>query len=261
MSDYNELFIKSRQIEHYNNAITRQSFDNLYLSEKVTLERILPAVRTVTDIGCQSGDIFGVIRSKYKIDYTGIDIDSKAIDIANKKYPEAKFFVSNFLDEDHSIPKSDLVVAFNVFDHFKDWKKALRGLKRYSKKYINFSTLLRIDGPTVVDYDISYAYYMGQNKRILYAAHNIYELASYCGTEDIQAKSIYVYAYHKYTHEKGNMDIAGVVSVPFPIENLLVGNVVIEWDSKNNMSQTTIRPDLTIVIDDQIICESPWKKG
>jgi len=65
----------------------------------------------VLDSGCANGRLSEVLRDK-KVDYFGVDISEKLIEIARKKYPEAKFrvadclnlpFPANFFDKIYSI--------------------------------------------------------------------------------------------------------------------------------------------------------------
>jgi len=93
--------------------------------KKIT-EYALPGER-VLDSGCANGRLYGVLkdynppaplpsafggRAPKKVDYFGIDFSEKLIEIARKKYPEAKFrvadclnlpFPANFFDKIYSI--------------------------------------------------------------------------------------------------------------------------------------------------------------
>lgn len=260
MDSKSDIFIKSNQIANYDKKDNRQDLSNFYISERITLEKVLPHVKSVTDIGCLNGDVFGAIWKKYDVSCLGIDVDEEAINIAKKQHPKAKFVVGDFMDESFVQEKSELVVALNLFDHFEDWKKALRNLRRFSSKYINFSTLMRYSGNTLVDPDTSYIYYGNAEKRLLWIVHNIFELASYCGTEDIKATNIFVYCYHKYNKMAfNNLERAAIVSHPLPLDEILVGNVIIEFDEDNYMAKSRMRPDLQIVLDGKIVYDSPWK--
>ena len=95
---------------------------------------------------------------------------------------------------------------------------------------------------------------------MLWAVHNIFELASYCGTEDINATKIIVYCYNKYQPRFNNLERLARVNFPLSPDELLVGNILIEFNDEKSMIHTNIRPDLKIVLDDKIIFDSPWKK-
>lgn len=250
----NTYFVDSGHIERYKALDGRNAMEKLYVSEQATLKYLLPKVKTVTDVGCLFGDMSGVV-TPYGVKYTGIDFDANAIEIGQKKYPESMFHCADMLKPNLNIAKSDLVISFNVFDHFEDWKAVLRAYRRLTKKYINFSTHMRLNGPTVLDPEVSYILYP---KRMLWAAHNIFELTAYCATSHIQATSIYVYAYPKFRIH--NWSKAGMSQMwPFDPRDLLVGNVIVEVDEEREMEKTLHRPDLKIVIDGQVIFDSPWK--
>jgi hypothetical protein len=258
----NDIFIQSSQIAIYDDKENRKGFDTLYLSERKSLEHVMDNVKSVTDIGCLNGDTFAAILDKYpNRTCRGIDIDVGAIDVAKQRYPDMEYHIGDFLDPSFNIEKSDLVIAFNLFDHFEDWKQALRNLKRFSSRYINISSLMRLNGPTLTDKDTSFIYYGGDQKRLLWAPHNIFELASYCACEEINATSIYVYCYHKYNRERfDNVHRAQHVSHPFPPSEMIVGNMVIEFDDNNGMMTSNNRPDFKIILDDEVYFDSPWKK-
>lgn len=254
------IWTESSHVKWYDGRETRQSWEGLYKSERVTLKRVLPHIKTVLDIGCLNGDLYRAIKQKYNnINYSGVDVDAQAIGIAKKNYPDAEFYVNDFMDQEFTLPKHDLVVSLNVFDHFIDWKAALRNHCRFSKRFVNFSTLLRLTGNTVPDPDVSFIYYSGDKKRILWCPHNVYQLAAYCSTEHIGASSIYVYCYQKYSKKRNNLGRAKCCGQPFPIKDLYVGNVVLELDEARTMQNTGIRPDVKIIVNDNVVYNSPWK--
>lgn len=80
----------------------------------------------ILDSGCANGRLFGVLKEK-KVDYYGIDISEKLIEIAKKKFPEGKFevadaldlpFPENFFDKVysisvlHNIPSKELQIQY-----------------------------------------------------------------------------------------------------------------------------------------------------
>jgi len=258
--DKKDIFISSEHIQIYDDKSNRTSFGDFYESERVSLERILPNCMSVTDIGCLNGDTLKAISDFKSIKGCGIDFDQEALSIAKVNYPEFEFHGGDFFDQNFVIERSDLVIAFNVFDHFEDWKSALKNLARFSNRYINFNSLLRVDGPTIIDPDLSFLYYGRGKNRLLWAVHNIYEIAAYCATEEIQASSISVYAYQKFNAERfSNLSLAASSVHALNPDNLLVGNVTVEIDPSRSMRKARRRPDLFIEIDGQVVCDSPWK--
>lgn len=261
MNGKNQIFIDSNQVDMYEDKPNRKTFDDFYLSERQTLKRILPYCSSVLDIGSLNGDTLDAIAQRYPVKCTGIDIDMSAVARARVKHPKYNFELADFLDPEAQIPAADLVIAFNLFDHFEDWTVALRALCRPSNRFVNFSTLFRIDGPSLVDANTSFIYYARNTKRILWAVHNIYELCAYCATENICATSIYVYCYQKYNASRfKNSHLAQHSVHGMPMENILVGNIVLEIDREKAMERTAVRPDLTIIIDDKVVFDSPWKQ-
>lgn len=72
---------------------------------------------SILDVGCGFGDLFPFLK-KQKVKafrYTGIDINPAFVDIAEKKYPEGKFFVANLLGK--KLPSHfDYVFASGIFN-------------------------------------------------------------------------------------------------------------------------------------------------
>ena len=65
----------------------------------------------ILDSGCASGRLYGVLKDK-KLDYFGLDLSERLIEIAKKNHPKAKFQVAdnlnlsindNFFDKIYSI--------------------------------------------------------------------------------------------------------------------------------------------------------------
>ena len=250
------VFIESGQLDEYDTSFKRDSFDRLYLSERKTLSDLLPKVGSIIDVGCLAGDLYTAIKT-YDVEYVGIDIDEAAIVAGTARHPDATFHCVDFMAPDCAVEPKELVTAFNLFDHYPDWKLALRSLRRLASRFINISVNMTLDHPTVVDEDVSFLYYGNRTRPILWAIHNIHQLAAYAATENVGATAIEVFGYHKF-----NMNsIASMANHVTPIDprELITGNVVITVDGKGAMAQTGKRPDLKITIDNNVVFDSPWK--
>jgi SAM-dependent methyltransferase len=83
------------------------------------LAQVGPLVgRSVLDIGCGMGDFLGWLRKRGvdDVEYTGIDITPGMIEIAQQRFPDARFAVVNFLDAGDEIAKSyDFIFASGIF--------------------------------------------------------------------------------------------------------------------------------------------------
>ena len=260
MSEFKSTFIESDQVAIYRGKKNRDGLDKFYESERVTIRRCIADSSSLLDIGSLNGDTWGAIRAEKALSYTGMDIDPVAIQQARSNFPDAEFIVGDFLDEAASEIRFDTVLSLNLFDHFEDWKAAMRGFRRHAIKYINFSTLLRAEGASVTDRDLSYVYYGGGERRLLWAVHNIHELYAYAATEEIGAASVEIYCYRKYDDARfGNVGYAMHSVHPLPIEDILVGNVVVVLDQGGGMRATKRRPDFKVVRDGRVVIDSPWK--
>lgn len=251
-----DIFTESNQLTEYDSTFKRDALEKLYLSERVTLLKLLPNVESMIDVGCILGDLSAAVK-EYDVDFVGIDIDGPAIEVAKKRHPDATFYCLDAFGPHCDVPPAELVTAFNVFDHYEDWKHALRGLRRLTTKYINFSVNMTLDHPTIVDEDLSYIYYSLGNKRIMWGIHNVFTLAAYAATEHIGATSIEVYCYHKF--HIGSVGAMANHVTPIDPRDQITGNMIITVDGDGTMAKTHQRPDLKIWIDNNVVFDSPWK--
>lgn len=94
MADFSQEWSKPNAVDYY--AKNRQEATDLYPSEKVFLSRTLYPGAKVLDVGCASGGFYNIMRSiEPTIEYTGIDIAEPAIEVAQQKYPDAKFLTTD----------------------------------------------------------------------------------------------------------------------------------------------------------------------
>ncbi|GAB6183505.1 class I SAM-dependent methyltransferase [Thermodesulfovibrio hydrogeniphilus] len=86
------------------------------LRYNAVLELLNPLGKKLLDFGCGKGDFYGFLKEKgINCDYTGIDINPYLIDLARKKYKDARFFVQDIENE----PLNDdfhYTIAIGVFN-------------------------------------------------------------------------------------------------------------------------------------------------
>lgn len=118
---------KTAQIDYYENLLTQHgenykaldwnSVESQRLRYKIFKEIFIYGKKaagvSILDVGCGFGDFYGFLKAdgtlaRNKINYTGCDISPKLIDVAKKKYPDAKFEVKDVLEERY-LPKYDYV--------------------------------------------------------------------------------------------------------------------------------------------------------
>lgn len=89
----------------------------------------------VLDIGCGTGAGTNILAKNFKKVY-GVDISSDAIEYSKKywKKKNISFIVGSGTDIQFPANSFDIVAAFEVFEHIKDWKQFLSELKRVTKK-------------------------------------------------------------------------------------------------------------------------------
>ncbi|MCX7988192.1 MAG: class I SAM-dependent methyltransferase [Thermodesulfovibrio sp.] len=80
------------------------------------LKLIEPSCKSLLDFGCGKGDFLGFLKEKkINCQYTGIDINPSLIELANKIYPEADFYVKDI--EKESLERDfDYTISIGVFN-------------------------------------------------------------------------------------------------------------------------------------------------
>ena len=115
----------------------RHEVSDLYPSEKVFLPRVLFPGAKVLDVGCASGGFFNIMRTfEPLIEYTGVDLSERAVAMARKRYPGAKFQVTegfNLPFEDNTF---DVVHCTSVFNNEPNYQAMLKEMYRVSSRFV-----------------------------------------------------------------------------------------------------------------------------
>lgn len=96
----------------------------------------LEEVESIIDIGCGEGFIVNCLN---RTNITGVDISKKALNVAKQKNPGCNFCAGSIYDLSFKKSSFDLIIATEVLEHLENPEKALREIKRISKKYCIFS--------------------------------------------------------------------------------------------------------------------------
>tara|TARA_B100001063_G_C16614352_1_gene477374 strand:- start:117 stop:890 length:774 start_codon:yes stop_codon:yes gene_type:complete len=224
-SNSKNIFLEKSKSEYYMKNKIRDNFKNLENSKKkILLKKNINNLK-VLDVGCANGDFFLALNEKFKIDYTGIDIDTICIKNAkNKKYRNASFKKLDIFNKKIKKNSFDIVMIWNLFYMLPNWKKILNRACEISRKYVMFDNKIRYEGPTIIDKDLSYMYYHSSNKRNYYIVHNIYELISYFQIHELNLKNVYGYGYN----------LPGKTSARLPLEvsKIKIGAFLLEKSNK-----------------------------
>ena len=81
---------------------------------------------TLLDFGCGLGDAFPIYRRQYpRATLIGMDLSASAIALCHREYGG----IATFLQGDHTAaPRSDIIIASNVFEHLSDDQQVARVL-------------------------------------------------------------------------------------------------------------------------------------
>ena len=115
----------------------RHELSDLYPSEKVFLPRVLFPGAKVLDVGCASGGFFNIMRSfEPHIEYTGIDLSDKAVGLATKRYPDARFMVTTGFRLPFQDNNFDIVHCTSVFNNEPNYQGMLEEMYRVSNRFV-----------------------------------------------------------------------------------------------------------------------------
>ncbi len=115
----------------------RHEASDLYPSEQVFLPRVLFPGAKVLDIGCASGGFFNIMRSmEPTIDYVGMDIVEAAIELAQNRYPEARFMLADGFEIPFDDGTFDLVHCTSVLNNEPRYQELLPEMYRVSNRFV-----------------------------------------------------------------------------------------------------------------------------
>jgi len=115
----------------------RHEVSDLYPSEKIFLPRVLFPGAKVLDVGCASGGFYNIMRSfEPHIEYTGIDLSEKALELAVERYPEARFVVTEGFRLPFQDNEFDIVHCTSVFNNEPNYQEMLEEMYRVSNRFV-----------------------------------------------------------------------------------------------------------------------------
>jgi SAM-dependent methyltransferase len=101
----------------------------------------------VLDVGCGIGDFFGWLRDCGKsIEYTGVDITPRMIEVARQRFPDARFEVTNLLETRGEEACFDFVFSSGIFylrrnEPFEYLKTMVSALYERCRQAVAFNSL------------------------------------------------------------------------------------------------------------------------
>ena len=130
--DYAEYLLKKTK-EDYN--LIAEDFSKTRYSvwpELTFFRKYVKEGEKILDLGCGNGRLFEFFENR-NVEYIGVDNVEKLIEIARKKYPEAKFLVGDALNLPFSDNYFDKVFSIAVFHHIPSGEFRLQFLKEVRK--------------------------------------------------------------------------------------------------------------------------------
>ena len=183
---------------------------------------------TILDIGGATGNFLEMINQEIcSIKGTVLETDMDCIRWGREHYPHIQFIHGRFPNEvwekDATSPdKFDVVTMQSLFPHLSDWKVSIREMVRLAKQYINFSAIVRLNGATIADSDISYFYYMNTGERVSQVILNIWEIFNFLCIEEMRVKKIFFHGTHNFSSNFEQKIEEMIKEKNIPIETVVV---------------------------------------
>lgn len=117
---------------------------------------------TLCDFGCGAGDAFPVYRDAFpNAKLIGIDFSQSAIDLCIEKYGK----IAEFICGDYTkMPKSDIVIASNVFEHLSNDKEIASHIKKKCNTFyiiVPFQEKIILGNEHINSYDLDSFNFLG----------------------------------------------------------------------------------------------------
>ncbi len=107
---------------------------------------------TLLDFGCGAAHLYEyILNNKIEgIEYSGLDLSQKFIELCKKKYPMIKFYLVDILKEGSQVPDFDYVIMNGVFtekrelsfdEMFEYFKQMVKTVYKKTKKGVAFNVM------------------------------------------------------------------------------------------------------------------------
>lgn len=126
-------YLLEKTKKDYNLIPDEYSRTRAFISEEVkALAEYALCGEKILDSGCANGRFFGILKDK-KIDYYGIDISERLIEIAKRNYPGVNFQVANALSLPFPDNFFDKVYSISVLHHIPSQEFHLQYIKEANR--------------------------------------------------------------------------------------------------------------------------------
>ncbi len=97
--------------------------------------------RSVLDVGCGQGSLLEELaRRRPGVELAGVDISARAVELANRRLPDASFSVLD-LTKGALDRRFDLVICSDVLEHIEDDRAALHNMRKMTGRWCLVATL------------------------------------------------------------------------------------------------------------------------
>jgi len=166
---------------------TDSFYVNLYNRGLDDIQKILPNISSILDIGCSSGTFLGLAKRR-ELKTFGIELNEKEYKFVKAKGHEV---YNDLLENIYFEKKFDVVTLWDVFEHLIDGEFYLNGIKKnLSDKGIIFLQIPSSDSLAAKILREQCNMYDGLEHVNLYGVNTIKKLAHKCGLKVLSLKTV-----------------------------------------------------------------------
>lgn len=115
----------------------RASLEEVYSSERYFIEKVVPQVQSLLDVGCASGGFYPILKKiNPAIQYEGIDVVPRMIEQARMKYPGVPFQLADGATLPFEEGVKELVFCTGLFHLIDHYSAYLQELYRVASRYL-----------------------------------------------------------------------------------------------------------------------------
>jgi len=125
------FFKRFYDISYFNTWVEKLPLDKVYIRQKVDLIRSLKSSGRLLEIGCGNGELLKSLKKFYSV--SGVDISHSAITETSKHINKKHLKVMD-IEKKNISGKYDIILAFDLLEHLRNPRKAIKKIKRTLNK-------------------------------------------------------------------------------------------------------------------------------
>lgn len=193
--------------------------EDLYESERYFLPPLLPAIRTVLDIGCAAGGFSQIMKSfNPALEYTGIDINPEFVEAATVRYPESRFLCGNGIDFETPPDSYDLVTIWGLLHLNSRWREMIVSAYAQARRFFLADLRMTWEPSATGQFFPSFDGKTDDTRRLPYVVCNVSEAVAFLRALQPTPRAIRVRGYFHAASPMARLPMAQVLMAAVSVE-------------------------------------------